>query len=432
MCFMMWKLALILFSCVHVHVMSHETKVECHEFDVTEFHPSNGTSPSVLADFEVAHVTEGGKDMLNISWAVNIDVSVEYLTGTQILTGEASYICEYNPHLSKADKTGAPQLWFHYLIRGSPGTYLIQATNLPLPPLGSDSSYKRKLIRIPYPTKSSVALQSSHISTATAVTPGRSTASSLRIGHVAVAMVGGMICLMILTFCYIIYKYRNRIAKPFGFQILPQTLVVPVPVLVVYPAENAAFQQAVVALTEFLQWHGGCQVAIDMWQQGKIAALGPMRWLAEQAKAADRVLIICPQHSQQPSHSPPDGSFPQPSIPAAAHDLYPLTLNMVASHAKSPSDLAKFWVVQLGKQQDKRLCSDLAVELRACRSFCLMKDLNKLCRSLHTQRQGNKKMSYLSSRAQVSYSEKSTVKLQEAVEKIFRHMEPLRNVVTSV
>lgn len=63
----------------------------------------------------------------------------------------------------------------------------------------------------------------------------------------------------------------------------------------VYPAENSAFQQAVVALAEFLQWHGGCNVAVDMWQQGKIAELGPMRWLAEQAKAAHRVLIVCPQ-----------------------------------------------------------------------------------------------------------------------------------------
>lgn len=71
--------------------------------------------------------------------------------------------------------------------------------------------------------------------------------------------------------------------------------MIPVPVLMVYPAENSAFQRGVVALAEFLQWHGGCSVAVDMWQQGKIAELGPMRWLAEQAKAADRVLIVCPQ-----------------------------------------------------------------------------------------------------------------------------------------
>lgn len=80
-----------------------------------------------------------------------------------------------------------------------------------------------------------------------------------------------------------------------GFKKLPTSPTVPVPVLVVYPADTSAFQWAVVTLAQFLQGHGGCSVAVDMWQQGKIAELGPMRWLAEQAKAADRVLIVCPQ-----------------------------------------------------------------------------------------------------------------------------------------
>lgn len=49
------------------------------------------------------------------------------------------------------------------------------------------------------------------------------------------------------------------------------------------------------ALAEFLQWHGGCSVAVDMWQRGHIAKLGPLRWLTEQVKAADFVLIVRPQ-----------------------------------------------------------------------------------------------------------------------------------------
>lgn len=90
-------------------------------------------------------------------------------------------------------------------------------------------------------------------------------------------------------------KIRANFARSLGFKLLHASPMVPVPVLMVYPAENSAFQRGVVALAEFLQWHGGCSVAVDMWQQGKIAELGPMRWLAEQAKAADRVLIVCPQ-----------------------------------------------------------------------------------------------------------------------------------------
>lgn len=83
-----------------------------------------------------------------------------------------------------------------------------------------------------------------------------------------------------------------NIVKSLGSKGLPTSHV---PVLMVYSAENSVFQQAVVALAEFLQCHGGCRVAVDMWQQQKIAKLGPMRWLVEQVKAADRVLIVCPQ-----------------------------------------------------------------------------------------------------------------------------------------
>lgn len=89
--------------------------------------------------------------------------------------------------------------------------------------------------------------------------------------------------------------YGPNFSRSLGFKLLPTSSIIPVPVLVVYPAVNPAFQRGVVALAEFLQRHGGCTVAVDMWQQRKIAELGPMRWLAEQAKAADRVLIVCPQ-----------------------------------------------------------------------------------------------------------------------------------------
>lgn len=110
-------------------------------------------------------------------------------------------------------------------------------------------------------------------------------------------------------------------------------------------------------------------------------------------------------------------------------------LNMVASHAKSASDLAKFWVVQLGEQQAKRPCN-LVLELRACKTFCLMKDLIKLCRSLHTQREDGKKISDPIFRTGI---EKSAVKLREAVENlgrwqpsVFSEEEPLKYVVTTI
>ncbi|KAM7404439.1 hypothetical protein PAMP_011784 [Pampus punctatissimus] len=336
----------------------------------SDFPPTSNTSPSVLADLKAELVTVEGRLKINISWAINIDSSIEYLKGTRISTASV-YYCEYNPPLAKTNLTGSEQATccVKFFKSFSLSLYFLNRY--------------RKAYSSYYRTENTIHHHSDGHFWRTDKSCGTSLITSL------------------------------------GFKRLPTSPMVPlVSVLVVYPAENLAFQRAVVALAEFLQWHGGCKVAIDMWQQGKIAELGPIRWLAEQAKAAERVLIVYPQSSSQPSHSPSNHSSPGPSIPAAAHDLYPLILNMVASHSKSAIDLAQFWVVKLGKQQD-RSPSNLPLELRGCKTFCLMKDLKKLCRSLYTQRKDDKKKtSDLIFRPGIAYTEKSTVNLREAVEKL--------------
>uniref|UniRef100_A0A7N9AKZ3 SEFIR domain-containing protein n=1 Tax=Mastacembelus armatus TaxID=205130 RepID=A0A7N9AKZ3_9TELE len=366
--------------------------------------------------------------------------SIEYLKGTRILiSGKPTYLCEYHPHLAKANLTGSTQRWFHYLVNTGSGSILIEAANLPLPPLGSGPSSRYSDIDVPRLTHRKFIFSFTTFLILSNVNVfGVSLFIHTALGTDKMKVIFGVLAvLMILSSCCIIYKSCGaNLAKSFGFKGLPASPVVPVPVLVVYPAENSVFQQAVVALTEFLQWHCGCSVAVDMWQQGKIAELGLMRWLAEQVKAADRVLIVCPRVEIH-SHSPSNHNFPQSSIPAAAHDLYPLILNMVASHAKNASELAKFWVVQLGEQQDKSP-TNLPLELRACRTFCLMTSLNKLCQSLHTQKQEDMTIFNLFFNPGISYSEKSTVKLREAVEKLNKHqksisreLEPLSSVVSS-
>uniref|UniRef100_UPI0037E9AD2E uncharacterized protein isoform X2 n=1 Tax=Semicossyphus pulcher TaxID=241346 RepID=UPI0037E9AD2E len=407
---------LIFFTFVAVKVTSNEIKTQCREFH--DFPPSNNTSPSFLADLKVELVTLGGKDMLCISWAINIDASIEYLTATRIIIRGEPYHCEYNPPLAKADLTGSKQKWFQYLTKASYGSDFIQAANLPLPPLGSGSSYKSASITIPNPKQ--------HLKPKTTQVPTEAVPHEKKMSLMIPTspVFGCLASLMILSCCYIIW--------------FPTSPTFPVPVLVVYPAENSAFQTAVVALAEFLQWQGGCSVAVDIWQQGKIAELGPMCWLAEQAKTASRVLIICPQPFSYPIHST-GHCLPAPSIPAAAQDLYPLVLNMVVSQAKSSKDFSKFWMVQLGEQSQYKGSDNLVPELRACKTFCIMKDLNKLCRSLHDHRQGDNKISAQILRSGIAYSEKSAVKLREAVKKINGHQssilrdgEPLQSVVTTI
>ncbi|KAK2897854.1 hypothetical protein Q8A73_014234 [Channa argus] len=432
----MWGVTLMFFGYVAFQqVTSDDIKVECNKFDDDDNQLWSNTTPSYLLDLKVTLITEGENYKLNLSWSINIDASIQYLKGTMIiLEQELPYLCKYNPELSKAALTGSKQRWFHYLINANYGHNFIMVENVPYHRMGEGT--KNCIIYVPRRNPQS---QTKVTPTPEYIPTVGTTTSPLRPEYITVGIFGGLACVMILSSCYMIYKNCSaNIAKSFGFKTLPTSSVVPVPVLLVYSADNSAFQQAVVALAEFLQWHGGCSVAVDMWQQGKIAELGPMRWLAKQVRAADRVLIVCPQPTLQPRSSPPSHTRLESSIPAAAHDLYPLILNMVGSHAKKANELAKFWVVQLGEQQDKRT-HNLPLELRACKTFCLMKNLNKLCRSLHSQRQDKKKISDLFFRPGISYNEQSTVKLKKAVEMLIRHqpsisseMEPVQCVANSI
>ncbi|XP_072223133.1 uncharacterized protein [Leuresthes tenuis] len=414
-------------------VTSHQIKVECEDYYV--FPSTSVNPPSTVADLNLNLVREGEKDLLNISWAINVDASINSLTSTWLdISGEPSQNCQYSPSFTEADLTGFEQVWFNVLVKVTPGFYRIEVQNVPLPPLGSGPT--SKVAQIFVQRRATVASVTSTMSLNRIAVESTTEPPPpyLRIKNVTVIIFGLLATLTILCSCYAIYKMcEHKPALPLCFNNQPAPPIVPVSVLVVYPAKDSAFQRVVMVLAEILQLHGGCTVAIDMWQQEKIAELGPMRWLAEQAKGAHCVIIVSPQvesASSLPSHSLPNHSLPELSIPAAAHDLYPLILNMVAGHAKSTSELAKFWVVQLSEQKDRH---SLPPELRSCKTFCLMKDLKKLCKSLNAHRQGEKKILDLLFRPRIFYSENSTMKLKEAIGQLRgdepsrpREMQPLK------
>lgn len=403
--YLVWGVLLILVPwSVGSPVMSH-IKLDCkesHEIPPESFN----SAPSNLADLKASLVTKEGNVMLNISWALNVDNTLKYVKATKFELSQNSIRCDYVPPMSEATVSKTEQLiWFHHVIYVFPAdVYHIQALNVPTPPFENGISEKSVTIyapRKPLPTPAKTRVRTTTpIPTSAPVCDER-----LKSSTILVSVSGGIIvCLLVLLLCFITYK-RCRASFAFGWKKVATSPKVPV--LVVYPAENSVFQWAVVALAEYLQQHGGCSVAIDMWQQGDIAKLGPMRWLIEQAMVAERVLIVCPQPSSQ---APQKDTAPGASIPAAAQDLYPLVLNFVASQAKNCSELAKFWVVRLGEN------STLASELKACRRFYLMKDLNKLCRCLQNQGQYNMKLSDFIFRHGKFISGDSTDKLCAAVQ----------------
>ncbi|XP_027898090.1 uncharacterized protein il17rb [Xiphophorus couchianus] len=410
----MWQSILFFLCLVVSRGTAHDIKVVCEEhydFPKTEL---NG-SPSQVAGLKVKLVTVGQERKLNISWAINIDASIIHLEGTWVICGQWTHICKYNPPLTEANLTGSEKEWFSFLVGVSYGSFLTTVYNEPLPPVGSGPTTLSESIWVPRQPAITVTPSTTKATLESFQTTPNNEAQNEEIKTVSRIVFGVVASLIILISCFVIYKMFSSYS---AFEILPEAPMTPVSVVVVYPSVTPAFQRAVVALAEFLQWHGGCRVTIDIWQQGKIAELGPLRWLAEQVKSADRVLIVSPQVETPSSITAPCtpiSSLPRHSIPAATGDLYPLILNMVASHARSSTELAKFWVVQLHAKKDKNSCV-LLPELQTCRAFCLMKDLNGLCKSLHSQKTVGKKISSLLFKQKILYSQCSTTKLREAVE----------------
>ncbi|CAL8251996.1 unnamed protein product [Arctogadus glacialis] len=405
----MWIFTLITLSCGFIaQVMSHDIKVHCFSYDNLPSY-SLHASASLLKNLTVEELVELKE--LHIKWAVNVDVSNKHLTGTRIQYLDF-FLCEYTPSFANANLTGLTLLWFKLIVPARHGIPHVLAANLPFPPVANGSPYLTAEVMEDETLTEPTAVPEEKLPTSKEPS-GSGHEDGYEYTTILVALFGVVLAGSVVLGCLILCKaYKAHIVVSGDFSLLPASGEPPVCVLLVYPAECPAFQGAVVALAEFLQEHGGFSVAVDLWQQGQIAELGPMRWVAGQAKAADRVLVVCPQTISCHSHH----GFLGPSVPASASDLYPLVLNMVASHAKYPSELALFWAVQLGKSQDDSP-RRLPGELTACKMFSLTKDLHKLCRSLHNKKQD----SLIQRRPHIFYNEKSMMKLQEAIGQLTEH-----------
>ncbi|XP_046728201.1 interleukin-17 receptor B isoform X2 [Silurus meridionalis] len=197
-------------------------------------------------------------------------------------------------------------------------------------------------------------------------------------------------CAVTITFIFICQCWRLRMKSSFHRRGLDSAG--PIGVLLVYPAVDSVFQNAVMAIANFLQSHSELNVIIDMWQRGNLAEQGPLRWLISQVSYAEKVLIILPpQHTECSS----DAVCLKPSmasvitdytVPASACELFSLALNLVASCAHDPQQHQKFLVLHLVHSAHKSHKSTVPVQLRSCKALILPRDLEKLlpisnCRS---------------------------------------------------
>ncbi|XP_062397668.1 interleukin-17 receptor B isoform X5 [Sardina pilchardus] len=435
---------------------SSQINVTCGPEVPDEAYDEYDSHPSILHDLRVAIISTDEGPMLNISWAVKVDASINTLIGLQLdVSAEETFYCQYNPSFKSVSIRDADVLWFSYTVQAEPDDhYVIVAHNSPEPPIGSETLITRQasistpgcdnIIMMSHPTcsrfkgttrqpkpsesifldstDSAIVVSSSsqiNVTCGSEVPPGAydeyeshpSILHNLRVALIStdegpmlniswavkvdgcdnIIMMSHPTCrrfkeppeesgaswivslvmlAMLLAFAIGVGLYvahSGSLSK-----VTPE--VVPVSVLMVYPAVDGVFQRAVLALADFLQSGGACSVAIDVWQRGRLAELGTLRWLHTVAESANRVLVVLPGHATHLDESM--GKLLTPSqvehtVPASAYELYPLALKMLSQ--------SKLWVVRLGKTAAR---SSVPVELRGCRSFALLEDLQKLLHGL--------------------------------------------------
>ncbi|XP_076859161.1 interleukin-17 receptor B [Brachyhypopomus gauderio] len=189
-----------------------------------------------------------------------------------------------------------------------------------------------------------------------------------------IIVVGCVLAVLSVLFC--IWQFC-RLCRGRGFSKPGPTDLVGV--LLVYPPLDSVFQRAVMALAHFLKSHTGLDVAIDMWQRGSLADQGSVRWLITQINQAHKVLVVLPPRYvasgvSTEGHPDPKSVLSSYTVPASAHEVYSLALNLLMSNT-SDLQLHKFCVVYLGQMAEK---TTVPVELQSFRAFSLPRDLEKL------------------------------------------------------
>ncbi|KAL4655361.1 interleukin-17 receptor B isoform X1 [Arapaima gigas] len=487
---------------LQTHVDLNVTCVKTHGIPPGWMHDP-AASPSVLKDLKVSVAENGDGLRLNISWAINIDKSTEYLTATWIDISQTTFKCLYDPPLWNVTFSGQEEVWFHFTdFPAEPEEiYFITGFNIPVSMAGGDSYSKVLMFEMTdcstgplkyhdscvqkgslwepnvtavflndrvevnftaseYSEKYAVELWEHQgnqlLATELCHPKGESKCSKVlsaavpcehlkiwiqpyfpKCAPICEAEVAGVVCrrtedlpektdhhmLLWIVLCCIltaatlalisVFAWRNAKGACLQFKVMEG--VAPVSVLLVYPAVSSTFQRAVVTLAEFLKSHGNCTVTIDMWQRGQVAEMGLVHWLTAQMEAAEKVIFVTASNGSANGSRPVLGPTDY-KVPASVEDMFSLALNVLASGARDPTVLRKYVAVHLGHNATHRR---LPAALTLCKSFCLMRDLGRLCSHLHENRPSRNFLDFILLRSVFPpQDDRATVKLRNAVQEL--------------
>ncbi|XP_029453368.1 interleukin-17 receptor B [Rhinatrema bivittatum] len=149
-------------------------------------------------------------------------------------------------------------------------------------------------------------------------------------------------------------------------------------VLVIYLKEKTFFQNTVLSFAEFLNDYCRADVILDMWQQERIAEMGPVQWFVTQKDIADKIIfLIAIRKTTKWVASVTETTVVHND---ADNFMFNLALNLFCSDLKSQSSLHKYMVVYFDELNQK---GDLSLNvLNTCSQYCFMKDINLFCKDL--------------------------------------------------
>uniref|UniRef100_H3ARE8 Interleukin 17 receptor B n=1 Tax=Latimeria chalumnae TaxID=7897 RepID=H3ARE8_LATCH len=160
-------------------------------------------------------------------------------------------------------------------------------------------------------------------------------------------------------------------------------------ILIIYSQDNQLFQNAVIAFAEFLQMYCQFEVIFDMWQKGKIAAMGPVQWLALQKDHVDKILFLCPPIAKSQQETASFLEAEDCKQINCSEDLFTLATNLFCSDFKYQSSLCKYMVVYFDEISSKK---EIPGILSCCKTYGLMRDIDQfykgLCRRTYNEIHG--------------------------------------------
>nr|XP_014342128.1 PREDICTED: interleukin-17 receptor B [Latimeria chalumnae] len=197
-------------------------------------------------------------------------------------------------------------------------------------------------------------------------------------------------CFICITFivCYSVYKYVSGKKKE-KLLLLRWADLKLVRILIIYSQDNQLFQNAVIAFAEFLQMYCQFEVIFDMWQKGKIAAMGPVQWLALQKDHVDKILFLCPPIAKSQQETASFLEAEDCKQINCSEDLFTLATNLFCSDFKYQSSLCKYMVVYFDEISSKK---EIPGILSCCKTYGLMRDIDQfykgLCRRTYNEIHG--------------------------------------------